>query len=151
MVYGGTSNEIQVKQHYCDPELIISYDETLLDGEEMVWVGSLAATKAPDTKELKKVVPDEYHGFMELFGEPLAQELPPHRTFDHQIRIKEGKEVPFGPIYYLSEKELGALREYLDRMLAEGKITESDANMGVPIIFVPKPMGNSDSVTIIGD
>jgi hypothetical protein len=46
---------------------------------------------------------------MDLFGEPLAQELPPHQTFDHQIRIKEGKEVPFGPIYHLSEKELGAL------------------------------------------
>jgi hypothetical protein len=26
-------------------------------------------------------------------------------------------------------------------MLAEGKITESDANMGAPIIFVPKPNG----------
>jgi hypothetical protein len=29
-------NEIQVKQHFCDPESIISYDETLLDEEEMV-------------------------------------------------------------------------------------------------------------------
>jgi hypothetical protein len=46
---------------------------------------------------------------MRLFGEPLAEELPPHQTFDHQIRIKEGKEVPFGSIYYLSGKELGAL------------------------------------------
>jgi hypothetical protein len=26
-------------------------------------------------------------------------------------------------------------------MLAQGKITESDANMGAPIIFVPKPNG----------
>jgi hypothetical protein len=43
---------------------------------------------------------------MTQFGEPLAQEFPSHRTFDHQIRIKEGKEVPFGPIYHLSEKEL---------------------------------------------
>jgi hypothetical protein len=34
-------NEIQVKQHLCDPESIISYDETLLDEEEMVWIGSL--------------------------------------------------------------------------------------------------------------
>jgi hypothetical protein len=107
-------NEIHVKQHLCDPESIISYDETLLDGEEMVWVGSLTATKAPDTKQLKEVVQEEYHEFMDLFGEPLTQELPPHRTFDYQIQIKEGKEVPFGPIYHLSEKELGALREFLD-------------------------------------
>jgi hypothetical protein len=38
-------------------------------------------------------------------------------------------------------KELGALREYLDHMLEQGKITESDVNMGVPIKFVPKPNG----------
>jgi hypothetical protein len=37
-------NEIQVKQHLCDPESIISYNETLLDDEEVVWIGSLTAT-----------------------------------------------------------------------------------------------------------
>jgi hypothetical protein len=71
-------NEIQVKQPLFDPESIISYDETVLDDEETVWVGSLTATKGPDTKELKKVVPDEYHKFLELFEELMAQELPPH-------------------------------------------------------------------------
>jgi hypothetical protein len=29
-------NEIQVKQHICDPESIVSYDETVLDDEEAV-------------------------------------------------------------------------------------------------------------------
>jgi hypothetical protein len=29
-------NEILVKQHLCDPESIISYDETLLDDKEIV-------------------------------------------------------------------------------------------------------------------
>jgi hypothetical protein len=96
-------NEIQVKQHFCNPESIMSYDETLLDEEETVWVGSLAVTKAPNTENLKEMVPNEYHEFMELFREPLVQELSPHRTFDYQILIKEGKEVPFGPIYHLSE------------------------------------------------
>jgi hypothetical protein len=102
-------NEIQVKQHLWDPESIISYDETLVDDEEVVWIGLLTATQAPNTEQIKEIVSEEYHNYLQLFGEPLAQELPPHRTFDHQIRIKEGKEVPFGPIYHLSEKELGAL------------------------------------------
>jgi hypothetical protein len=132
-------NGVQVKQRYCDPEAIISYEDSLLDEEEAVWVGSLTATKAFTIEELKEFVPREYHAFMNLFGEPLAQELPPHRTFDHQIRIKEGKEVPCGLIYHLSEKELGALREYLECMLAQGKITEYDTNMGAPIKFIPKP------------
>jgi hypothetical protein len=93
-------NEIQVKKHICDPESIISYDETLLDDEETVWIGSLTATKVPDMNELTNMVPDKYNEFMDLFGEPLAQELLSHRTFNHQIRIKEGKEVAFGLIYY---------------------------------------------------
>jgi hypothetical protein len=134
-------NEIQVQQHLCNPESIVSYDETLLDDMEMVWVGSLTATKALNSEELKKMVPDEYHEFMDLFGEPLVQELPLHQSFDYQIRIKEGKELPFGPIYHLSEKELGALREYLDHMLKQGKITKSNMNMGAPIIFVLKGNG----------
>jgi N-dimethylarginine dimethylaminohydrolase len=71
-------NMIQVKQHHCDPESIISYDDTLLDEEEAVWIGSLNATQAPNIEQIKEIVPHEYHDYMELFGEPLAKELPPH-------------------------------------------------------------------------
>jgi hypothetical protein len=102
-------NDIQVKQYHCNPESIISYDETILDEEEAVWVGSLTVTQALKTEQIKEIVLEEYHDYLKLFGEPLAQELPPHRMFNHQIRIKEAKEVPFGLIYHLSEIELGAL------------------------------------------
>jgi putative transposase len=78
---------------------------------------------------------------MNLFGKPLAQELCLHQSFDHQTWIKKGKEVLFEPIHHLLEKEFIALWEYLDRMLTQGKIVESDANMGVQIIFVPKLNG----------
>jgi hypothetical protein len=71
----------------------------------------LTVTKAPDKEQLKKVVLEEYHKFMNSFREPLAQKLPSHQTFDHQIQIKKRNEVPFSPIYYFSEKELRALRE----------------------------------------
>jgi hypothetical protein len=71
-------NEIQVKQYICDPESIVSYDETTLDDEGVVWIGSLTATQAPNSKELKELVPSGYHKFMNMFGEPLAQELPPY-------------------------------------------------------------------------
>jgi hypothetical protein len=93
-------NEIQVKQHICNPESIVSYDETVLDDKEMVWIRSLITTKAPEIDQLMNLVPEEYHKFIDLFGEHLAQELPPRRTFDHQISIKDGKEVPFGLIYH---------------------------------------------------
>jgi hypothetical protein len=129
-----------VKQHICDHESLISYDETLLYEEETVWIESSTAIKALNNNQLMELVPEEYYEFMDLFGEPLVQELPHHQTFDHQIQIK-GKEVPFSPIYHLSEKELRALTEYLDHMLVQGKITESDANIRAPIIFIPELNG----------
>jgi hypothetical protein len=132
-------NEIQIKQLIYNPDSIISYDETRLDDEETVWIGLLIATKAPKTNKLKNMVLEEYYEFMNLFVEPLAQEHSPHQTFYHQIGIKQGKEALFGLIYHLLEKVLGALRAYLDCILEQGKITKSDANMGVPIILVPKP------------
>jgi hypothetical protein len=112
-----------VQQHICNPKSIISHDESVLD-EDRVWVGFLMATKAPDSEEIKELVSQDYHQFLDLFGEPLAQQLHPHRSFNHQMQIQEGKEVPFGPIYHLSEKELGALREYPNKMLAQGKIAK---------------------------
>jgi hypothetical protein len=35
--------------------------------------------------QIKEIVLEEHHDYLDLFGEPLVQELPPHRTFDHQI------------------------------------------------------------------
>jgi hypothetical protein len=49
-------NEIQVKQHICDPESIISYDKTVLDDEESVWIESLTTTKVLDLDDLKEMV-----------------------------------------------------------------------------------------------
>jgi hypothetical protein len=71
-------NEIQVKQQICDPESIISYNEIILDDKEAVWIGSLTAIPASNPDELKELVPPEYHKFMNLFEEPLAQELLSH-------------------------------------------------------------------------
>jgi hypothetical protein len=99
----------------------------------------LTATKASVMNELKNMLSEEYSKIMNLFGEPMAQEASPHWTFNYQIQIKKGKELPFSLIYRLSEKELGALREYWDGMFEQGKPTKSDANMGARVIFVPKP------------
>src|SRR6266436_5036972 len=53
----------------------------------------------------------------------------------------DGKQAPFGPIYSLSQHELGVLRKYQDKMIAQGKIKPSKYAAGAPILFVPKPNG----------
>ena len=95
----------------------------------------------PDHESLKKIIPTECHHFQHLVGERLAAELSRQRQFDHTIDIVPGKEVPFKPIYPLLEPQMEVLREYLDRMLEEGKIVPSKFPAGAPILFVHKKNG----------
>ena len=76
-----------------------------------------------------------------MFNGQYSDELPLHRSFDHAIDMVEGKELPRGSIYALSEKELEVLRTYLDDMLYSGRIRPSKSSVGAPILFVPKKEG----------
>ena len=134
-------NDIQVQQHLCQPNDEIIYDETLLEDEEAMVIGSMTYFAPPENEELKKIIPHKYHDFLHLFGEKLAAKLPNHRNFDHAIEILPGKEVPFGPIYPLFEPQKQVLREYLDRMIGQGKVIPSKSPAGAPILFVPKKNG----------
>ena len=60
---------------------------------------------------------------MQLFVEEItAKALPKHQPWDHEIKLKPGKEPIFRPIYILLEKELGILHEYIDENLKKGFI-----------------------------
>ena len=58
--------------------------------------------KTVEGGKLGQLIPEEYHGFLPLFSEIAARELPPHRPYDHTIPLKEGFNPSFGPIYSLS-------------------------------------------------
>ena len=113
---------IRVHQHICQPNEEFIYDETLLEDEEAMVIGSMTYFAPPETKALKEIIPREYHDFRQLFGEKLAAKLPKHRKCNHAIEILPGKEVPFGPIYPLSEPQKEVVREYLDQIIGQGKI-----------------------------
>jgi hypothetical protein len=51
-----------------------------------------------------------------------AKRLPGQKPCDHAMDLKQGKNLPWGPLYALSEKELEVLREWLTEMLKTGKI-----------------------------
>ena len=68
-------------------------------------------------------LPEVYNDYLDRFGPSTAQRLAPRRTFDHAINIKPDQQPLSGPIYPPSEKQLKALRSYLDDMLAQGNIS----------------------------
>src|SRR5271154_7105841 len=107
--------------------------------EGVVWArpqgNALAATQ--------QLYPPEYADFAELFQEgPPGTTLPKHQPWDHEIPLQPGTSPSYGPIYSLSERELEALREYLDEHLKKGYIRPSTSPAGYPILFIPKKDGS---------
>jgi hypothetical protein len=70
-----------------------------------------------------------------------AEALLEHKPWDYEIILQEGKQLTFGLIYGLSEKELSTLRDYIKDNLKKGYIRASQLPAGYPIIFVPKKNG----------
>jgi hypothetical protein len=54
-------------------------------------------TKTTSFEDLKKLVSEDYHLFINLFGKLLAQQLPSH-SCNYKIMIREGREVLFESI-----------------------------------------------------
>jgi hypothetical protein len=67
-------------------------------------------------------LPKEYHEFHDVFTGTAASYLPPHHTYDIKFKIEEGHQVLQGPIYPMSEVELAALREFINKFLSKGFI-----------------------------
>ena len=49
-----------------------------------------------------KLLPKEYHDFLDVFSQEAADTLPPHRSSDYKIKFVQGKEPTYGPLYGIS-------------------------------------------------
>jgi len=87
-------------------------------------------------------IPEDYHEFQDVFSKSSAGTLPPRRPYDLKIELDEGAEPPIGRMYSISEKELSALREFLDDNLTNGFVRSSTSPHGAPILFVKKKDGS---------
>lgn len=97
---------------------------------------------APKTTiDPREKLPQEYHGFLDMFSKKEADKLLPHRLYDHKIQLKEGTEPPFGPLYDMSRDELLVLREHLEENLGKGFIRSLTSLAAFPVLFVRKPGG----------
>jgi hypothetical protein len=86
-------------------------------------------------------LPRQLEDYREVFSTVEAGKLPQHQWGDHPIDLEPGQEVPYGPLYHLSTKELEVLRNYIEDAKAKGWIRESTSPAGAPVLFVPKKDG----------
>jgi len=129
-------------QQHCTREAASAFalqlDPDILQHPEARVIGYVSAVT--ETDDIARV-PVQFRPFLDIMGKEAADALPKHRSYDHEIRLKEGETAPWGPIYPLSEVELETLREWLKDMLRTGKIRRSTSSVSSPILFVPKPHG----------
>jgi len=133
--------ETQSHAHIDDEAVadLFEWDETVAYDEEVQYVRRIEQEEEGGV-ELETLA-KPYWQYKELFKEKNAKMLALRRTFHHAINLKDGAEPPWGPIYPRSAYQLNELDKYLKRMLAEGKIADSESPYGAPILFVPKPDG----------
>jgi hypothetical protein len=93
--------------------------------------------------DTKRVVPQEYHKFLDVFSKEASDELPPSRAYDHRIELeKPSSELGYAPLWNQSTTELQAIKQYLVDNLHKGWIEPSQAPFSSPVLFVKKPDGS---------
>ena len=68
-------------------------------------------------------IPAEYSNYGDVFSTEYTAELPENTGMnEYAIKLEEGKQPPFGPIYSLRPIELETLKTYIKTNLANGFI-----------------------------
>ena len=85
----------------------------------------------------------EYSNYSDIFSAEYAAELLENtRMNEYAIKLKKGKQPPFGPIYSLELVELETLKTYIETNLANGFIQPFKSSAGTSILFDRKPDRN---------
>jgi hypothetical protein len=86
----------------------------------------------------RDLLPEKLKDYASVFSPKKAKKLLPHRNYDHNIRLQEGKTPPFEPLYPMSRNELIALKKWLEKNLRKEFIRPSSSPAASPILFVKK-------------
>ena len=82
----------------------------------------------------------EYLNFADVFLEKSANKLPKQiRASEHAIKLEEGKQLHYGPIYSLRPFEFKIFKIYIKTNLANSFIWASKLPVNAPDLFIRKP------------
>ncbi len=94
--------------------------------------------------DLRTILSDHYHEFLNVFNHMMTEKLPPLRgeDTDHQIELKEMNEkeskVPWGPLYNMIREKLLVLHKTLTELLNKQFIQVSNSFAAVSVLFIQK-------------
>jgi len=97
--------------------------------------------------DLRTILSDYYHEFLNVFDHMMTEKLPPLREegTDHQIKLKEMNEkepkVLWGSLYNMTREKLLMLCKTLTELLNKQFIQVSNSPAAVSVLFVQKSEG----------
>jgi hypothetical protein len=126
---------------------LLSYIE---EAKSKVWINvktgiamELAIKKNEKKADLpvEKLIPEDYHDFLDVFDDNKASRSPEPNVWDHKIDMKEGFEPKSFKNYSLTPEEQKELDKFLDENLKKGYIRLSQLPQASPFFFVKKKDG----------
>src|SRR3984957_18982513 len=88
-------------------------------------------------------IPNQYQKFAKVFKPKEADKLPPHRPYDLEIKLEEGKQLQMGPVYVLTRSEEEEAKRWIKKNLDKGFVWSSTSPISCPIMFVKKKDGSN--------
>jgi hypothetical protein len=73
-----------------------------------------------------------------VFFKSKSDKLPPHRLYNHKIKLKGDNTLKYSLFYKITTAELKTVKEYLINNLDKGFIKASQALYTAPVLFVKK-------------
>lgn len=76
--------------------------------------------------DILQKLPSQYYKWLLLFDPKESEKLPYNQGCNHRIELRTAEEnLRIGPIHQLTLEEERLLKEYLDKMIQEGKVRPS--------------------------
>ena len=120
-------------QQAADVGVITVPNQWSLDGKR---VFSISVSADDKNTLLEAGVPAFYDEFEKVFGKEMQSALPEHGAQDCAIEWLPNTEPTSSKLYPMSQDELQLLREYIEEMVATGKIRPGKGHAGSPVFFV---------------
>ena len=87
---------------------------------------------------VKKLIPEEYHEWLDIFNEKASEQFPDSRPWDHAINLKDGFKPKSFKAYPLSPEEHKLQEEFIKENLEKKYIWLSKSPMASPFFFITK-------------
>ena len=91
--------------------------------------------------EEKKLVPEQFHKWIKVFGKKQLERMPTRKVWDHAIDVKEGFVLRKGKVYPLSREEREEVRKFIEEQLKKEYIQPSKSPQTALVFFVGKKDG----------